>query len=87
MNRFFGIDPDGDHLDAMLRGDWAPNGTGRRRKAKKDYGDVPILYEADLVSENHETLNRTTSLDWSGKQASPLTDSFHWYADACFHSL
>lgn len=83
MNRFFGIDPDGDHLDAMLRGDWAPHGAGRRRKAKRDYGEVPVLYEADLVSEDDETLDRAVSVAWSEKQASPLANPFHRYADAC----
>lgn len=64
MNRFFGVDPDGDHFDAMMRGDWGPHGT-RRRKAKKDYGEVPVLYETDLSVGEDEA-----SVSWSEKQVS-----------------
>jgi hypothetical protein len=64
MNRFFGVDPDRDRFDAMMWGDWRPTGT-RRRKPKKDYGEVPVLYETDMVSGEDETL-----VSWSEKQVS-----------------
>lgn len=70
INRFFGVDPDGDHFDAMMRGDWGTHGTGRRRKPKKDYGEVPILYETDLVSEEDGEFDHEASASWSEKQVS-----------------
>ncbi|KAJ9104534.1 hypothetical protein QFC21_002030 [Naganishia friedmannii] len=52
MARYFGSNLDADDLDGFIPGDWRHTTRGRRRKNRKNYGEVPVLHETDL-SEAH----------------------------------
>lgn len=68
MARYFGSNLDADDLDGFVPGDWRHHTGGRRRKNRKDYGEIPVLHETDL-SEAH-AYDDSDGDEWESKQVS-----------------
>lgn len=66
MARYFGSNLDADDLDGFVPGDWRHHTGGRRRKNRKDYGEIPVLHETDL-SEAH-AYDDSDGDEWESKQ-------------------
>ncbi|KAJ9115013.1 hypothetical protein QFC22_005341 [Naganishia vaughanmartiniae] len=65
MSRYFGSNLDTVDLDGFIPGDWRHTTGGRRRKHRKDYGEVPVLHETDL---SEALVDDGAESGWESKQ-------------------
>ncbi|KAJ9111375.1 hypothetical protein QFC19_001143 [Naganishia cerealis] len=68
MARFFGPDLDADDFTGFTPGDWRHSTGGRRRKHRKDYGEIPVLYEAQVFEAEDSHPDNGFESGWECKQ-------------------